>query len=160
MLKEYQIKSIKEKYPRDTKIELISMEDNQAVPSGTNGVVDFVDDMGTIHVTWENGSSLGLIVGVDQFKVIDLAPTLEEKNKPVAPIIGANGNVFNLLGICSRALKDAGYSDEVKEMVDRVTNSHSYDEALAIMQEYIEPVDQNYEPLSVNDSYDDIGVRV
>ena len=46
------------------------MEDSQAVPSGTHGIVDFVDDMGTIQMTWDNGSSLGLVVGEDQFKVI------------------------------------------------------------------------------------------
>ena len=47
------------------------MEDPYAVPSGTKGIVDHVDDIGTIHVNWENGSSLGLIVGEDQFKVIE-----------------------------------------------------------------------------------------
>ncbi len=160
MQEKYQIKSIKNKYPKGTKIELISMEDNQAVPSGTHGIVDFVDDAGTVHVTWENGSSLGLIVGEDQFNIIELEPTLEKKDKPVAPIIGADGNVFNLIGICSRALKDAGYSDKAKEMTNRITNSHSYDEALAIMQEYIEPVDQNYEPLNIEDNYDDMDVKI
>lgn len=70
MLKDYQIKRIKEQYPKGTEIELISMEDSQAVPSGTHGIVDFVDDMGTIQMTWDNGSSLGLVVGEDQFKVI------------------------------------------------------------------------------------------
>ena len=78
MLKDYQIKRIKEQYPKGTEIELISMEDSQAVPSGTHGVVDFVDDMGTIQMTWDNGSSLGLIVGEDQFKVIK-KPELEIK---------------------------------------------------------------------------------
>lgn len=38
------------------------------VPSGTLGVVDKVDDSGTIHVFWENGSYLGLIYGVDSFE--------------------------------------------------------------------------------------------
>ena len=70
MLKDYQIQRIKEMYPKGTEIELISMEDSQTVPSGTHGIVDFVDDNGTIQMTWDNGSSLGLIVGVDKFKVV------------------------------------------------------------------------------------------
>lgn len=70
MLKYYQIQRIKEMYPKGTEIELISMEDSQTVPSGTHGIVDFVDDIGTIQMTWDNGSSLGLIVGVDKFKVV------------------------------------------------------------------------------------------
>ena len=76
----------------------------------------------------------------------------KEFKKPLAPIIGADGNVFNLIGICSRALKSAGYPDKATEMTDRITNSRSYDEALSIMCEYIEPVDQNYQ--SFDDDYE------
>lgn len=43
---------------------------NKQFQNGTVGVVDFVDDIGTIHIKWENGSSLGLIKGVDEFEII------------------------------------------------------------------------------------------
>ena len=69
---------------------------------------------------------------------------MDIENKPKAQIIGADGNVFNLIGICSRALKTAGYTKEADEMINRVTSSHSYEEALSIMCEYVEPVDQYY----------------
>lgn len=66
-----EIKQIKEKYVAGTKVELIKMYDYiNEVPTGTKGIIDFVDDMGTLHIVWENGSSLGLIVGVDEFKII------------------------------------------------------------------------------------------
>lgn len=74
--------------------------------------------------------------------------------KPKAPIIGANGNVFNLIGICRHALKNAGYYDKVQEMTNRITSSKSYEDALSIMCEYIEPVGQNY------DIYDDIDIEI
>lgn len=61
--------------------------------------------------------------------------------KPKAPIIGADGNIFNVLGIATRALKRAGQYDEASEMSSRVTSSDSYPEALGIIQEYVEPVD-------------------
>lgn len=32
------------------------------------GTVDFVDDMGTIFVNWDSGSSLGVVYGVDRLK--------------------------------------------------------------------------------------------
>lgn len=70
---------------------------------------------------------------------------IEENKKPKAKIIGADGNVFNLMGICSRALKENGYEEESKEMINRITSSKSYDEALSIMCEYIDPVDQYYD---------------
>lgn len=61
--------------------------------------------------------------------------------KPKAAIIGADGNVFNLIGICSKSIKKAGYDKEANEMSERIFKSKSYDEALAIMCEYIEPVE-------------------
>jgi len=59
--------------------------------------------------------------------------------KPRAKLIGANSNVFNLLAIASRALKDIGRDDEAAEMGKRVVNSHSFDEALGIICDYIDP---------------------
>lgn len=61
---------VKEMYPKGTRIELIHMEDTQAVFPGTKGTVELVDDMGTIHMKWDNGRRLGLIPEVDDFKVI------------------------------------------------------------------------------------------
>jgi Domain of unknown function (DUF4314) len=29
-----------------------------------------VDDLGTIHVKWDNGSTLGLVPGQDSFRVV------------------------------------------------------------------------------------------
>lgn len=29
------------------------------MPPGLKGTVKFVDDVGTVHISWENGSSLG-----------------------------------------------------------------------------------------------------
>jgi hypothetical protein len=61
-------------------------------------------------------------------------------DKPEAQLIGQDGNVYNLMGICSRALKEAGYVDEAREMLARVTQSGSYDKALQIMGEYVDIV--------------------
>lgn len=60
--------------------------------------------------------------------------------KPQAPIIGADGNIFNLMGIASNTLKEAGLAKEADEMFHKITQSGSYDEALNIMMEYIEPI--------------------
>jgi len=83
---------------------------------------------------------------------------LNEINKPKAKIIGADGNVFNLIGICRRALKDASLSDKADEMTSRITSSSSYEDALSIMCEYIEPVDQNGYDLNDEFDYDDIEI--
>ena len=62
---------IKERYPSGTRIRLNSMEDPYApIAPGTEGVVDFVDDIGTIHIKWNNGRSLGIVPGEDSFSVL------------------------------------------------------------------------------------------
>ena len=65
---------------------------------------------------------------------------MEEQKKPECPLIGADGNIFNIMGIAARSLKNCGMGDAAKEMQSRVTSSGSYDEALAIISEYVEPV--------------------
>lgn len=67
---EDKIKAIKKKYPQGTKVKLLHMEDKRPVPAGTIGTVRYVDDAGTLHVAWENGSGLGLIPDVDEFEVL------------------------------------------------------------------------------------------
>lgn len=64
------VKNIKETFLPGTIIRCLSMDDKQAIPSGTLGVVTHVDDMGTIHMVWTTGSTLGLIVGEDVFEVM------------------------------------------------------------------------------------------
>ena len=64
-----------------------------------------------------------------------------EKEKPKCALIGKDGNIFNLMGIASRTLKNADMRDEAKEMVDKITNTaKSYDEALMIISDYVEIV--------------------
>lgn len=58
--------------------------------------------------------------------------------KPVVVFTGENGNIYNLLGIASRALKKVSQRDKATEMCSRVTKSKSYDEALLIIMEYVE----------------------
>ena len=65
------MRHVKVLYPKGTKIKLINMKDKFAPPSGTIGTIDFVDDIGQIHVKWESGGSLALIIGEDDFEVIE-----------------------------------------------------------------------------------------
>ena len=62
----------------------------------------------------------------------------QEKHKPKCPLIGADGNIFNLMGIASKTLKNSGMADVAKEMCSRVTSSGSYSEALNIIGAYVE----------------------
>ncbi len=68
---EKRIKMLKQRYPKGTRICLDSMEnDPRPIPSGTKGTVQFVDDCGTVHCTFDNGRALGLITDEDCFHMI------------------------------------------------------------------------------------------
>jgi hypothetical protein len=54
------------------RVELVYTSDPYTdLRPGDKGTVSLVDSMGTVHVKWDSGSSLGLVRGEDQFRVID-----------------------------------------------------------------------------------------
>ena len=73
------ITQIKQNYPPGTRIQLIHMEDNWAVQSGTRGTVECVDDQGQIHPKWDNGRSLAIVPQVDQFRKLTTQELREEQ---------------------------------------------------------------------------------
>lgn len=42
--------------------------------------------------------------------------------KPIAVLVGANGNIFNLIGIASKALKRAGQREQANVMQKRISS--------------------------------------
>ena len=58
--------------------------------------------------------------------------------KPRAKLIGADSNIFNLLGIANGVLRKAGQKDQMIEMTNRVWAAQSYDEALVVIGEYVD----------------------
>tara|TARA_R110000868_G_scaffold127429_1_gene335006 strand:- start:1507 stop:3855 length:2349 start_codon:yes stop_codon:yes gene_type:complete len=58
------------------RIRMISMEDQHGVDEGLEGTIEGVDDLGTLHVTWDDGRMLGVIPGIDKY---DLLPPSDEQ---------------------------------------------------------------------------------
>ena len=65
------IEHLRKSFPRGCRVELLQMDDPQAPPIGTLGTVIGVDDLGTIHVNWDNASGLGVAYGEDACRRID-----------------------------------------------------------------------------------------
>jgi len=62
---------VKELYPIGQRVELLKMDDQHTtLKKGDKGTVTFVDSMNTIHINWDNGSTLGVIYGIDAIKKI------------------------------------------------------------------------------------------
>ena len=64
------VEKLRAEYPAGTRVELVKMDDIQAPPVGTKGTVIGVDDIGSIMVAWDNGSSLHIVYGEDVCKKI------------------------------------------------------------------------------------------
>ncbi|MBR3891447.1 MAG: DUF4314 domain-containing protein [Bacilli bacterium] len=62
---------LKKKYPVGTRIKLVKMNDFQAPPIGTLGTIKGVDDIGSLLVSWDNGSSLNLVYGQDECEIVN-----------------------------------------------------------------------------------------
>ena len=65
-IRKEELEALRKEYPRGCRVELVKMDDPyREMPPGLKGVVAGVDDSGSIHVDWQNGSSLAVIFGED-----------------------------------------------------------------------------------------------
>lgn len=64
------IQHLRESYPKGARVRLDQMDDVHAPPIGTEGTIIHVDSLGTVHVKWDNGSTLGVAWPVDKCTVI------------------------------------------------------------------------------------------
>ena len=63
------VEMLRERYPKGCRVELVRMGDPYSrLKPGDQGSVVWVDDIGTVHVCWDNGSSLGVAYGEDQIR--------------------------------------------------------------------------------------------
>ena len=75
-----QAKMYKEAYPPGTRVMLLSMgSDPCRVEDNTRGTVKFVDDIGTIHCSFDNGRSLGIVPSEDSFRKLTAEELAEEQ---------------------------------------------------------------------------------
>ncbi len=70
------IEKLRARYPEGCRVELIKMDDLQAPPPGTKGTVKGVDDIGSIMVSWDNGSHLSVAFGADIVRRLESVTTI------------------------------------------------------------------------------------
>lgn len=58
--------------------------------------------------------------------------------KSPCQIIGRDGNIFNLMGVAAKCLRKDGRSEAAMEMTRRITSCGSYEQALQVIQDYVE----------------------
>ena len=96
---------IKEQYPPGTRIRLNSMDDPYApIKPGTEGEVDFVDDIGQLHMKWDNGRTLALVPGEDSFSILPPKLTTLKLYMPLTADLYAP-NEYGDMDECSELLE-------------------------------------------------------
>lgn len=112
-----ELQRIKDLYPEETRIKLLKDMDDEYLKAGATGRVDYIDDMGTIHMKWDCGSSLGLIVGKDDFEI--------EKIKVILVEVGEDPKVIEIINSLEAKQEKVGGNIEVVPTF--FSNEVSYD---------------------------------
>ena len=67
------VQQVREMYPTGCRVELVEMgpDPYSKLQPGDQGTVKCVDDIGTVFVSWDCGSGLGMVYGVDTIRRVD-----------------------------------------------------------------------------------------
>lgn len=63
------------------------------------------------------------------------------EEKPQVTLAGQNGNIFNLLSIATKALKENNQRKQAKELQEKLFSANSYHEAIQLIGEYCEVIE-------------------
>lgn len=122
------LKNLRERFPAGARVELTHMNDPYSTKptEGDRGTVRAVDDCGTIHVSWDCGSSLGVVYGEDACKVIQECPICG-KTYDGRPAISRNDGHFPICPDCGirEALTVAGVEPDEQENIIAAIHQHS-----------------------------------
>ena len=70
MKSQIEVQRIRELYKPGMRVRLIKMDDFQAPPIGTEGIVKGVDDIGSVMLSWDTGSSLSAVLDEDEIEIV------------------------------------------------------------------------------------------
>ena len=66
------VEAVRARYLEGTRVELVSMNDPYSkLKPGDRGTVKSVDDTGTVFVSWDCGSGLGVVYGEDKIRILE-----------------------------------------------------------------------------------------
>jgi hypothetical protein len=104
------------KFKPGTRVELVSMNDPYTtLKPGDRGTVSEVDDIGTVFVNWDNGSTLGCCYGADEIKVV---PYLSDKVFEEIMVLRKLPNCPNMFDI--KAVFELAIAHDFNELADFV----------------------------------------
>lgn len=63
---------------------------------------------------------------------------MDSDTKPTVQLSGQDGNVFNIIGLCTKALRKAGLQDLANEFRSKALSAGSYSNVLELAMQYCE----------------------
>jgi hypothetical protein len=98
------------KFKPGSRVELVSMSDpyNTKLKPGDLGEVEFVDDIGSVFIKWDNGATLAAAYGADEIKPAPPSMTAEIREQILAIRDTGATNMFDVYTVQRLAL-DSGY---------------------------------------------------
>ncbi|MDE8333315.1 DUF4314 domain-containing protein [Erysipelothrix rhusiopathiae] len=151
-MNQFEILRTKELYKAGTKVRCLDFNDEHtSIPEGTLGVVKFVDDIGTIHVSWENGSNLGVVIGIDTIEIVK-----PYRIEPIPEIIKnahlerKQDSIITETAIINHAvILDDGYFETFK---DRLLDEYDF---IKEMNQKVNVDEASHEFVVINESHTD-----
>ena len=112
------------RYKKGARVELISMNDPYTkLRPGDTGTVDFVDDTGTVFVTWDSGSHLGVVFGEDEIRLLTSPINATIKDQILAVRATGETNMFDTNAV-QRIAFDHGFY-ELVDFIDTDRKAYS-----------------------------------
>jgi len=106
-----QVEQLRIRYPKGTRIELISMIDSfTSLKPGDLGVVDYVDDAGQLAMVWDSGSHLSLIPNVDRFRKVTCIPDMVRDQILAIRTMPGCPNMFDVTAVQRFAFENSFYA--------------------------------------------------
>ena len=106
-------------FPPGSRVELVSMNDKYTrLKPGDRGTVEHVDDIGTVHIQWDCGSSLGAVFSEDIIKPAPHQITDDIREQVMAIRDSGESNMVDYITVQRLA-----FEREFYELVDFIETS-------------------------------------
>jgi hypothetical protein len=118
------LERIRKQYPAGSRVRLISMEDPYSdLTPGTCGLVDFIDDTGTVFVNWDSGSGLGVVYGVDRIERLDEKNYLKNAELDIEGEESGYDMIDGIINNVPKAKSDGKEAEAKPSVLDSLTST-------------------------------------
>lgn len=115
------VKRMKEEYPIGTRVKLVKMNDPYPVPVGTLGTVVGTDDIASLLMRWDNGSSLNVLFDEDKVVKVKKCPKCNKEYSEVSATSRIdNSEICPSCGVVESLQLIGMPEDEINKILEKI----------------------------------------